>query len=79
MGRGPTRERGRPARMHSRSVPLSFPAMWLPATLPASTTWAPAEAESWSRCRSSQVEELNQAVPSRVRARRPRSRVGFIP
>ena len=35
-----TRERGRPARMHSRSVPLSFPAMWHPATQPAGTPWA---------------------------------------
>ena len=33
----PTRERGRPARMHSRSVPLGFPAMGQPATLPAGT------------------------------------------
>ena len=38
-----------------------------------------AEAESWRRCRSSQVEEMNQAVPSLVRAGRPRSRVGCIP
>ena len=34
-GGGPTRERGRPARMHSRCVPLSLPAMGRPATLPA--------------------------------------------
>ena len=39
-GRGATRERGRPARMLSRCVPLSFPAMRLPATLPAGTAWA---------------------------------------
>ena len=39
-GRRPTRERGRPARMLSRSVPLSFPAMRHPATLPAGTAWA---------------------------------------
>ena len=36
----PTRERGRLARIHSRSVPLSFPAMRHPATLPAPTAWA---------------------------------------
>ena len=36
----PTRERGRLARMHSRCVPLSFPAMRHPATLPAGTAWA---------------------------------------
>ena len=39
-GKWPTRERGRPARMHSRCAPLSFPAMWHPATLPAVTAWA---------------------------------------
>ncbi|MDE2667939.1 MAG: hypothetical protein OXI69_17500 [Acidobacteriota bacterium] len=31
MGGDPTRERGRPARMHSHSVPLSFPAIQHPA------------------------------------------------
>ena len=36
----PTRERGRPARILSRCVPLSFPAMRHPATLPAGTAWA---------------------------------------
>ena len=35
MGRGAPRERGRPARMHSRCVPLRFPAMRHPATPPA--------------------------------------------
>ena len=40
MGGGAPRERGRPARMHSRSVPLSFPAMGYPATLPSRTAWA---------------------------------------
>ena len=40
MGGGPTRERGRPARMLFRCVPLSFPAMRRPATLPAVTPWA---------------------------------------
>ena len=39
-GGGATRERGRPARMHSRCVPLSFPAMPHPATLPAGTARA---------------------------------------
>ena len=37
--RRPTRERGRPARMHSRCVPLSFPAMPHPVTLPVETAW----------------------------------------
>ena len=40
MGGGAPRERGRPARMLSRCVPLSFPAMRHPATLPAGTAWA---------------------------------------
>ena len=39
MGGCAPRERGRPARMHSRWVPLSFPAMWHPATLPAEPAW----------------------------------------
>ena len=39
-GRRPARERGRPARMLFRCVPLSFPAMRRPATLPAGTAWA---------------------------------------
>ena len=38
-----------------------------------------ADAESWRRCRSSRVVEIAEAVPVRVRAGRPRSRVGFIP
>ena len=36
----PTRERGRPARMHPHCVLLSFPGMGHPATLPAGTAWA---------------------------------------
>ncbi len=40
MRGGAPRERGRPARMHSRCVPLSFPAMQHPATLPTGTAWA---------------------------------------
>ena len=39
MGGGATRERGRPARMLVRCVPLSFPAMGHPATL-AGKAWA---------------------------------------
>ena len=40
MGGGTTRERGRPARMHSGCVLLRFPAMCRPATLTAGTAWA---------------------------------------
>ena len=36
----PTRERGRPARMLSLRLPLSFPAMSQPTALPAGTAWA---------------------------------------
>ena len=75
----PTRERGRPARMHSRHVPLSFPAMGHPTTRPAGNGMGPAEAETWRCRRSTRVEELAEAVPRRVRAGRPRSRVGIIP
>ena len=35
----------------------------------------PAEAESWGRCRSIQVDEMGEAMPQFVRAGRPRSRV----
>ena len=76
MGGGATRERGRPARMLSRCVPLSFPAMRHPATLPAGT----------ARARPKQIPG---AVAGRVGgsmgegaktcAGTPRSRVGFIP
>ena len=34
------RERGRPARMLSLRLPLSFPAMLQPTALPAGTAWA---------------------------------------
>ena len=39
QGRHP-RERGRPARMLSLRLPLSFPAMLQPTALPAGTAWA---------------------------------------
>ena len=60
IGRGAPRERGRPARMLSRYVQLSFPAMGDPA---GGYGWGSAEAESWCRCRSSRVEELGQTLP----------------
>ena len=53
------RERGRPARMLSLRLPLSFPAMLQPA-LPART--APAEAEAGRRCRLIPVEEMGEAA-----------------
>ena len=91
LGGGAPRERGRPARMHYRSVSLSFPAMGHPSTarMPA-RTWEEAcpharpKQSRWRPklcrlCRSSRVEEMGEAVPGCVRAGRPRSRVGFIP
>ena len=39
-GRRPPRERGRPARILSLCLPLGFPAMLQPTTLPAGTAWA---------------------------------------
>ena len=36
------------------------------------------KSESWRRCRSSRVEEMNEAAGRLVRAGRPRSRVGFV-
>ena len=40
MGGAPTRERGRLARMHSRSVRPIFPAMGHASTLAEGTPWA---------------------------------------
>ena len=53
MGGGATRERGRPARMHFRYVPLSFSAMRRPATLPAGMAWArPRQSPDEVACRA---------------------------
>ena len=76
-GRHP-RERGRPARMLSLRLPLSFPATCCkPTALPAGR--GPAEAEAGRRCRLIPVEEMAEAAGGFVRAGRPRSRVGFLP
>ena len=40
IGTAHPRERGRPARMLSLRLPLSFPAMLQPTALPAGTAWA---------------------------------------
>ena len=47
---GPPRERGRPARMLFRCVPLSFSAMGHPVTLPARTAWARPKQSRGRRC-----------------------------
>ena len=75
----PPRERGRPARMLSLRLPLSFPAMLQPTALPAENRMGPAEAEAGRRCRLIPVEEMAEAAGGFVRAGRPRSRVGFLP
>ena len=77
-GRHP-RERGRPARMLSLRLPLSFPAMLQPTALPAGTAWARPKQEAGRRCRLIPVEEMAEAAGGFVRAGRPRSRVGFLP
>ena len=78
---GPTRERGRPARMLSRYVSLSFPAMGHPAALPVRNTMGSAQAESWPRCRSTWVAGRCRPACARPRcgrdARAPGC--GFIP
>ena len=51
----PTRERGRPARMHSRSVSRRTPAMVHPANPAGRNGVNPAKAEPWRDCRSSRV------------------------
>ena len=76
-GRHP-RERGRPARMLSLRLPLSFPAMLQPTALPAGTAWARPK-QAGRRCRLIPVEEMAEAAGGFVRAGRPRSRVGFLP
>ena len=70
-----TRERGRPARMLSRCVLLSFPAMAHPATLPAETACArPKQALTPLPVDPSGGD--GRGFASMVRAGRPRSRVG---
>ena len=73
------RERGRPARMLSLRLPLSFPAMLQPTALPAGTAWARPKQRQGRRCRLIPVEEMAEAAGGFVRAGRPRSRVGFLP
>ena len=75
----PPRERGRPARMLSLRLPLSFPAMLQPDRPAGGNRMGPAEAEAGRRCRLIPVEEMAEAAGGFVRAGRPRSRVGFLP
>ena len=86
-----TRERGRPARMHSRSVPLSFPAMAHPATLPAGTAWARPNqtltppGSAWARLRprkpahSPLRSKSNGSRPTRERGRPARMHCRNVP
>ena len=70
----------RASRPHALPLPAAqFPCDTAPGHPTGGNGMGSAEAESWRRCRSSRVEELAEAVPKRVRAGRPRSRVGCIP
>ena len=76
-GRHP-RERGRPARMLSLRLPLSF--LRCCSRPPCGgNRMGPAEAEAGRRCRLIPVEEMAEAAGGFVRAGRPRSRGGFLP
>ena len=72
-------ERGRPARILSLWLPLSFSSMLQAATLSAGTASAKPKESHGVRCRLIQVAEMAEAVPGLVRAGRPRSREAFIP
>ena len=77
-------ERGRPARILSLWLPLSFSAMLQAATLWAShpvggNRIGQAEGKPWRRSRLIQVGEMGEAVPGLVRAGRPRSQEAVIP
>ena len=74
-----TRERGRPARILSLELSLSFPVMRHPGYTAGENRMGPAEVEPWCRCRSIRVEEMGEAMQGIVRAGRPRSRVGILP
>ena len=76
-GRRPTRERGRPARMHCRIVPLSFPAIRHPATLPARTPWAGLRPGKPARAPSSSKSDGRR--PTRERGRPARMHCRIVP
>ncbi|MCY3758049.1 MAG: hypothetical protein OXG96_10030, partial [Acidobacteria bacterium] len=67
----------RPHALPSRAA--QFPCDGAPGHPAGGNGMDSAEAEPGRRCRSTRVEKLAEAVPRRVRAGRPRSRVGFIP
>ena len=80
MGGGPTRERGRPARMHSALRAAQFPCDVAPGH--------PAGGNGKGPCQSRVLTPLpvypsgadsREAVPGLARAGRPRSRVGIGP
>ena len=63
-----------PHAVPSRSA--QFPRDGAPGHPAGGNAMGPAEAESWRRCRLTRVAQMAEAVPRRVRAGRPRSRVG---
>ena len=77
MGAGPPGARA--SRPHA--IPLraaQFPCDAAPGHPVGGNGMGSAEADSWPRCRSTRVEQMAEAVPRRVRAGRPRSRVGIL-
>ncbi len=73
-----------PGARASRPHPLPLAAAEFPGDAAAGhpaggNRMGPAEGEPWRRCRSIRVEEMGEAAGRFVRARRPRSRVGFLP
>ena len=75
MGAGPPGARAsRPHAMPSRAA--QFPCDVAPGHPDGGNGMGPAEADPCRRCRSNPVEEMVEAVPGRMRAGRPRSRVG---
>ena len=70
----------RASRPHALTLRAAqFPCELAPGHPAGGNGMGPAEAKSWGRCRSIQVDEMGEAMPEFVRAGRPRSRVGFIP
>ena len=79
MGEGahPGARASRPHALPLRAA--QFPCDVAPRRPAGRNRMGTAEAEPRRPCRSSQVEEMAEALPGLVRAGRPRSRVSFIP
>ena len=75
----PTRERGRPARMHRRRDSLSLPTMYPPPTPPAGTAYARPKQSRGVIAGRVGLEKKGQAVPRTLRKRRPPGSAGVSP